>query len=543
MLSEALTYADEGQPVLPLVGKRPATHIAPRGVYSATTDPRQIQQWWKGGEYNIGGAVMKHHVVLDIDARHGGLELLGRIQATFGELPRTRTTVSGGGGLHLWFRYVGLQKLRRLGAGVDVKQQGGYLVLPPSVHPDTDERYRWEDPLAEVAHLPTWLEMLLAPKPKTDEGLRLPPDQADAASSTDRHYVNRAGWLLLRGYSRGVGGDTSRSGIFWKGLWHLSNANYSLAAVEELANDEQYAGLHSELQSRGHTHLREQYRYVRELQLGLGKVDVEKLNRIGCAIDFSQLHDICGGWKGSAGSNAIVVLKLMLAKALSARNVVLTYPLNSLMLDGQWSNRATVRAALNQLANDGWLHVLKGPNGYKGKTYRLSVPAAIARSAAFREMREPVSLCNQHLALRLMQGLAKEEAFASNASQKDGKVALRIWLALHIATNGLQEGSSWNREEREKKGTISAKLLAFEAGQSKRTVDRHLTRLREEGVVVAAAEGWQLAESVSLLNVARDRGTLGARELIAADVEGRRAAQTERLRERGSSAVRRGRGA
>jgi hypothetical protein len=80
MLREALKYADEGQPVLPLVGKSPATHLATRGVYSATTDPRRIRRWWESGNYNIGGAVQKHHVVLDIDPRHGGLELLDRIQ-------------------------------------------------------------------------------------------------------------------------------------------------------------------------------------------------------------------------------------------------------------------------------------------------------------------------------------------------------------------------------------------------------------------------------------------------------------------------------
>jgi hypothetical protein len=267
-------------------------------------------------------------------------------------------------------------------------------------------------------------------------------------------------------------------------------------------------------------------------------VAVEKLARIECAIDFHRLH---GGWSGSQGSNQLIVLKLMLVKAYKRPNLVLTYPVNNMMLAGNWSRPGTVRAALTKLTEDGWLTVLKDPQGFKGKTYQLCVPREIARSAVFKAMLAPVSLSNQPGVLDLVERLAPLDAFANNFSQKDGKTALRIWIALWVSTHGNQIASVTGPEERHRKGSISTRQLASETAQPECTIERHLTRLVSEAVVVATSGGWQLIPGMSLEQLAKRRQTFGAGVLVETGVEERRNDQTERLRLRQQSAAARGR--
>src|SRR5699024_4902 len=77
-----------------------------------------------------------------------------------GDLPPTYRTKTGGGGWHVWtWLPEGLADRVRGkldGAeGIDVKTSSGYLVMPPSVHPDGG-RYVLEDD-TEPADLPAHL--------------------------------------------------------------------------------------------------------------------------------------------------------------------------------------------------------------------------------------------------------------------------------------------------------------------------------------------------------------------------------------------------
>ena len=163
MYESALTYANRGWYVLPLhhplgsacscgkqgcssPGKHPKTE---RGFLDATTDLDVIEKWWsEDPNANIG--VRTGHVsgivVLDIDAKNGGLESWRDLQDFNGRVD-TMTSFTGGGGLHLFFD-APTEDLKstssQIAPGVDTKAEGGYVVMPPSLH-ISGKRYRWED--------------------------------------------------------------------------------------------------------------------------------------------------------------------------------------------------------------------------------------------------------------------------------------------------------------------------------------------------------------------------------------------------------------
>lgn len=134
-LTAALDYAARGWAVFPLNGKVPATA---RGFKDASTDPEKIREWFGDGARNVGVAIPDGHFVLDVDIRSGGMDTFNRIK---GDLPTTLTARTGTGGGHLWFR--GEPPTVKL-PGIDVKKGGkGYVVAPPSIHPDTGKAYEW----------------------------------------------------------------------------------------------------------------------------------------------------------------------------------------------------------------------------------------------------------------------------------------------------------------------------------------------------------------------------------------------------------------
>lgn len=162
----AIEYAVNNWAVFPLRGKVPAISGG-HGVLDATTDVEVIAHWW-GGHYsgcNIGARVPESMIVIDVDPRHGGDESLAALETEHGELPETLTTISGrgDGGRHLFFRRPsGRLTGKRLGPGIDLKSSSGYVVMPPSIHPDSGHPYTRID--AYPAAPPSWLSTLLAPQ-------------------------------------------------------------------------------------------------------------------------------------------------------------------------------------------------------------------------------------------------------------------------------------------------------------------------------------------------------------------------------------------
>lgn len=178
MREQAIKYLTEGGhrrslAIFPLKGKIPLTA---HGCKDATRDRSQVESWW--AQYpsaNIGIATGEINglLVIDVDIKHDqgkfGDDSLKDLETELGELPETWVAITGTGGLHYYFRYPEGHDIRnsasQLAQDIDIRAQGGYVVAPPSIHPDTGHEYMWECgsdpdeiPLAELPE--KWLERL-----------------------------------------------------------------------------------------------------------------------------------------------------------------------------------------------------------------------------------------------------------------------------------------------------------------------------------------------------------------------------------------------
>lgn len=196
----ALAYAEAGYAVFPLRerGKRPMT---PRGYLDATCDRATIEQYWLiSPAANIGLAVPPGWVVVDIDNQ----EALLQLKAEDRELPATARSTTGRG-MHLYYRTdTEIRNAAGLLPGVDLRGRGGYVVVPPSIHP-SGARYRWEVPLvpANLAEAPAWLHELVSER--SAAGRARPPEewrkltqQGVGEGERNNSVASLAGHLLRR---------------------------------------------------------------------------------------------------------------------------------------------------------------------------------------------------------------------------------------------------------------------------------------------------------------------------------------------------------
>jgi hypothetical protein len=141
-----------------------------RGFYSATTNPETIKRLWRIADRNVGipTGAMSGFWVLDIDGADGEAALAD-LQRKHGALPPTREAITGSGGRHLLFKYVGpiQTTVGRIAPGIDTRGDGGYIVAPPSIHPN-GRAYAWRS-YDQLAIAPDWLVTLARTKPSISE--------------------------------------------------------------------------------------------------------------------------------------------------------------------------------------------------------------------------------------------------------------------------------------------------------------------------------------------------------------------------------------
>jgi hypothetical protein len=154
IVDAALAYAAHGIPVFPVSinSKRPIPKKdvdadgkpidGTGGFKKATTDPKQIREWWWKNQRHLIGVPMgdiNKIWTLDIDTTidhdDDGVAALQGLIAEYGEI-HTREHLTATDGLHLIFTWsadnpIGCSK-GLLPKGLDVKAHGSYIVGPPS---------------------------------------------------------------------------------------------------------------------------------------------------------------------------------------------------------------------------------------------------------------------------------------------------------------------------------------------------------------------------------------------------------------------------
>jgi hypothetical protein len=143
ILDAAHSYVSKGFSILPCVGKKAAIPWA--ALCERRPTLADVNRWRDMGYLHnigiIGGAVSGNLVIVDLD----GDEAVDRFSRAFPSLMETYTVQSGSGhGLHLYLRADILPASKRTSqpwGNVELRAHGCYVVAPPSIHPDSGNRY------------------------------------------------------------------------------------------------------------------------------------------------------------------------------------------------------------------------------------------------------------------------------------------------------------------------------------------------------------------------------------------------------------------
>lgn len=188
LLDYAEHYARLGFPVFPLHGIieengelkcscnekkcKPGKHPATRnGLLNATIDHTQISYWWgTNPNYNIGLVTGFNSGIfaVDIDTNKCDGEKSFRELESYHKLNypdvyesvETIINLTGGGGRHSIFNFISDYEIKctrgKLGNGIDIRGDGGYIVAPPSRH-ISGNQYQWQGVNSQISDPPLWL--------------------------------------------------------------------------------------------------------------------------------------------------------------------------------------------------------------------------------------------------------------------------------------------------------------------------------------------------------------------------------------------------
>jgi putative DNA primase/helicase len=213
LAAAAAWYADHKIPVFPCKPRDKAP-LTRHGFKEATIDQARINSWWrKFPNANIGvpTGAPSGLMAVDIDPRNGGEDSLDDLILKYGRFPETAEQLTGGGGRHFIFLHPGIRLLQTLSRGIDLKGDGGYIIVAPSVHP-SGRVYQWDGlegskALLKPAEVPRWL--LECAVKATVRKLRTPGVRAQLPNAErwrpgerNNRLTSHAGLLRSRGMAR-----------------------------------------------------------------------------------------------------------------------------------------------------------------------------------------------------------------------------------------------------------------------------------------------------------------------------------------------------
>lgn len=285
LLDAALDYAARGLMVFPLqvngklpaIGKLkeedqvPGSHWNGNGFKDASTDPFVIRDWWKDNAYNIGirtGTGLRLVVVdFDIPKEDAKKPWTEKNQSDYEAFEKqvdslgTLKSITRSGGRHYVFRVKEGVTLpgNKTGAPircVDVRGEGGYIAVEPSVV--DGKTYKWQAPVvvADMVVAPDWLLERISEKDderesKAKRALATQSTRVPVATSDKR----KSAWLEVKFRERVAGvanmGEGGRNDELFKATVELAEyahhgvfsgmdiqtAMYQACVVNGLADD------------------------------------------------------------------------------------------------------------------------------------------------------------------------------------------------------------------------------------------------------------------------------------------------------------------
>ena len=208
ILASALELAAQGYPVFPVrlcpdaclkcdICKTPACS---HGFKDASRDPEQIRELWRrypGGLIGVPTGEISGFDALDIDSVKRPKAIVWWF-AHRRYIPQTRTHQTGSGGLHLLFKHHHQARTGngRLGTGIDVKANGGYIVWWPAFG-----RRVYRD--LPIIDWPNWL--IARQQPIRSWGLRYREDAVTSNANID----------ALASFVASLSEGNRNSGTFW----------------------------------------------------------------------------------------------------------------------------------------------------------------------------------------------------------------------------------------------------------------------------------------------------------------------------------------
>jgi putative DNA primase/helicase len=131
----------------------------------ASSENRKVQNWFTSypdANWGLVTGMLSNVWVMDIDPPEGEVSLTELLNNRV--LPRTPVCVTGSGGRHYYFKFPKdfiVRNVKTGYKGIDVRGEGGQVVVPGSIHAATQNEYYWEKGLApwetKVAEAPKWL--------------------------------------------------------------------------------------------------------------------------------------------------------------------------------------------------------------------------------------------------------------------------------------------------------------------------------------------------------------------------------------------------
>lgn len=244
----ALQLAASGLPCFPCnADKRPSIgehEPHGRGFHSATTDPAILQVMFARDNAVLVGVPTGPRsgiVVVDVDYRHGGGAWEDFNHDALAASPTRVHRTQHGGRHYVFCDAPGVRNSQaKLAPGIDVRGDGGYIIMPPS------EGYAIDDE-SEPAPCPDWLLELILARPAASERPTFKPnghapsrnridgyvrwllDRVRAAADGQKHVVLRNTALLFGGILEQSGYGESEAAELLLGALPMGVADYRLA--------------------------------------------------------------------------------------------------------------------------------------------------------------------------------------------------------------------------------------------------------------------------------------------------------------------------